>query len=395
MTYHAWTLPDGVEEVLAPDAWALETLRRDWIDLYRRWGYAFVLPPLIEYIESLLTGAGRELDVQTFKLTDQNNGRLMGLRADMTPQIARIDANRMQSDAPVRLCYTGTVLRARAGVAASSRALRQIGAELFGHAGPESDREVLSLMIATLRTAGVEGFHLDLGHVGVVRALLAPAKLSPALEAEVFDVLQRKSQPDLEFLRPQLGDALADQLAVLMRLNGTPEVLEAAAAELAGLSPDIDAALSELDALCGWLAGQEPSLKLHIDLGELRGYHYHTGVVFAAFVEEHGRELARGGRYDHVGEAFGRGRPATGFSSDLNVLARVAAPRAAGADADVILAPADESPALADTIRDLRAAGEVVVVALPGQPLPAHTRHLAQLHSTWTIQDGVIDDPRS
>ncbi|MEN8822536.1 MAG: ATP phosphoribosyltransferase regulatory subunit [Abyssibacter sp.] len=395
MTYHAWTLPDGVEEVLAPDAWALEVLRRDLIDLYRRWGYAFVLPPLIEYIESLLTGAGRELDVQTFKLTDQNNGRLMGLRADMTPQIARIDANRMQSEAPVRLCYTGTVLRARAGVAASSRALRQIGVELFGHAGPESDREVLSLMIATLRTAGVEGFHLDLGHVGVVRALLAPAELGAALEAEVFDVLQRKSHPDLEGLRARIGDELADRLAVLMRLNGTPAVLESARAALAGLSPDIDTALDELSALCDWLAGQEPALKLHIDLGELRGYHYHTGVVFAAFVEEHGRELARGGRYDQVGEAFGRGRPATGFSSDLNVLARVAAPREADREPAVILAPAHEGPELAATIESLRDAGEIVVQALPDRPLPDHTCHLVLNQSTWTIQDGAIDDPRS
>ncbi|WP_348673402.1 ATP phosphoribosyltransferase regulatory subunit [uncultured Abyssibacter sp.] len=393
MTFHAWTLPDGVEEVLAPDAWVLETLRRDLIDLYRSWGYAFVLPPLIEYIESLLTGAGRELDVQTFKLTDQNNGRLMGLRADMTPQIARIDANRMLADSPARLCYTGTVLRARPGMAASSRALRQIGVELFGHAGVESDREVLSLMIATLRTAGIDNFHLDLGHVGVVRALLAPAALSPDLEADVFNVLQRKSVPDLEWMRPRIGDALADQLGVLMRLNGTPDVLETARSALAGISPDIDAALDELAGLCGWLAAQEPDLAVHVDLAELRGYHYHTGVVFAAFVEEHGRELARGGRYDFVGEAFGRGRPATGFSSDLNVLTRVA--NRAAERVSVILAPGVADPALDARVRELRAGGEVVVQALPGQACPEHDRHLALQESRWTIQQGSIDDPRS
>ena len=335
MTYHAWTLPDGVEEVLAPDAWVLETLRRELIDLYRSWGYAFVLPPLIEYIESLLTGAGRELDVQTFKLTDQNNGRLMGLRADMTPQIARIDANRIMADSPARLCYTGTALRARPGVAASSRALRQIGVELFGHAGAESDREVLSLMVATLRTAGIDGFHLDLGHVGVVRALLAPAGLAPELEADVFDVLQRKSLPE----------------------------------------------------------AQTPALAVHVDLAELRGYHYHTGVVFAAFVEEHGRELARGGRYDYVGEAFGRGRPATGFSSDLNVLTRVA--NRAAAQASVILAPVADDAALHARVHELRTAGEIVVQALPGQAFPEHNRHLALIDTVWTVQHGAIDDPRS
>lgn len=393
MTYHAWTLPDGVEEVLAPDAWVLETLRRELIDLYRSWGYAFVLPPLIEYIESLLTGAGRELDVQTFKLTDQNNGRLMGLRADMTPQIARIDANRIMADSPARLCYTGTALRARPGVAASSRALRQIGVELFGHAGAESDREVLSLMVATLRTAGIDGFHLDLGHVGVVRALLAPADLAPELEADVFDVLQRKSLPDLEWMRPRIGDALADQLGVLMRLNGTPAVLATARSQLEGVSPAIDAALDELTALCDWLQAQTPALAVHVDLAELRGYHYHTGVVFAAFVEEHGRELARGGRYDYVGEAFGRGRPATGFSSDLNVLTRVA--NRAAAQASVILAPVADDAALHARVHELRTAGEIVVQALPGQAFPEHNRHLALIDTVWTVQHGAIDDPRS
>lgn len=388
MSHHAWTLPDGVDEVLAPDAWALEQLRRRLLDLYRAWGYAFVLPPLIEYLDALLTGAGRDLDVQTFKLTDQTSGRLMGVRADMTPQIARIDTNRLATDAPARLCYTGTVLRARATVASNARALRQIGVELFGHGGDDADREVLALMIATLRAAGIEGFHLDLGHVAVVRAVLEPADLGQDLRQAVFDVLQRKALPDLESLRPQLGDTLTDRLAVLMQLHGEPSVLAEARRVLGGIDAGIDAALDTLQATCAWLAANEPDVPVHVDLAELRGYRYHTGLVFAAFVTDHGRELARGGRYDAVGSAFGQSRAATGFSSDLNALIRLAGrPPAA---TTTILAPADDDPALAEEIARLRAAGDIVVRALAGAPHPHHDRHLHLASGGWQVADGEL-----
>lgn len=388
MSHHAWTLPDGVDEVLAPEAWALEQLRRRLLDLYRSWGYAFVLPPLIEYLDALLTGAGGELDVQTFKLTDQTSGRLMGVRADMTPQIARIDTNRLQADVPARLCYTGTVLRARATVASSARALRQIGVELFGHDGPGADREVLSLMIATLRAAGITDFHLDLGHVAIVRAVMASADLTEDAEDAVFDVLQRKSRPDLERLRGDIGDGLADHLAALMDLHGEPAVIDDARVALGGVSPTIDAALDTLQATCTWLAASQPDVPVHVDLAELRGYRYHTGLVFAAFVADHGRELARGGRYDAIGAAFGRGRAATGFSSDLNALIRLA--ETPPTTTATILAPADDDAALDRVIQDLRAAGEIVVRALSDAPHPPHQRHLRLDNGNWQVADGEL-----
>ncbi len=317
-----WLLPDGIDEVLPPQAERLEHLRRRLLDLYSRWGFELVMPPFIEYTESLLTGTGNDLDLQTFKITDQLTGRLMGVRADITPQAARIDAHRLQRETPVRLCYLGTVLRTRADGFAGSRSPLQVGAELFGHAGIESDIEILALMIETLEVTGITDIHLDLGHVGIFRHLARQAQLDGSQETLLFEALQRKARPEIEeFLRlTHLPAPMRRLLSALPELNGGAEVLDLAATQLAAAQPEVHAALNDLRAIVAALDRLAPQVTVHIDLAELRGYRYQTGAVFAAFIATHGREIARGGRYDDIGKIFGRARPATGFSADLKTL---------------------------------------------------------------------------
>lgn len=388
-----WLLPDGVEEVLAPSSWRLEAMREQFLSLFRTWGYDLVLPPLIEYLESLLTGAGHDLDLQTFKLTDQLSGRLMGIRADMTPQAARIDASRMPRNMPARLCYVGHVLRARPVGLGGSRSPLQVGAELFGHHGPESDREVLSLMLASLELAGIRNVHLDLGHVGIYRELAREAGLSGSAEEALFDILQRKSRPDLEtFLACEApAPDVADMLRELIELNGEAEVVDRAREALHGASAKVAAALDELSAAVTWLRKHQPDLQLHVDLAELRGYSYHTGLVYAAFVPGQGRELARGGRYDNVGAAFGGPRPATGFTADLALLT-TSWPASGDSDTagEPVHAPADEDPALERKIGALRAQGRRVIRAMPGMDAsPGElgcTHVLVRAGSEWSVK---------
>lgn len=363
-----WLLPEGIEELLPEQAARLELLRRELIDLYRSWGYQLILPPFIEYLDSLLTGTGHDLDLKTFKLIDQLSGRLLGLRADMTPQAARIDAHRLQRQAPSRLCYLGTVLHTRPDGLAGSRSPLQVGAELFGHAGAESDVEILALMVETLALTGVEDIYIDLGHVGIYRGLARDAGLDDEQEAFLFDALQRKAIPEInEFLAGlDLSTAQRERLAGLATLNGDVEVLERAAALLQGSGQAACSALDNLTRIATLARQQLPDVSLHFDLAELRGYQYQTGVVFAAFVADHGKEVARGGRYNEIGKVFGRARPATGFSTDLRALMRFGHrdwPAMGGA----ILAPSDDDAALADKVRELRAAGEAVIWQLPGQ----------------------------
>ncbi len=363
-----WLLPEGIEEVLPPQALRLESLRRRLLDLYASWGYELVMPPFIEYLESLLTGMGNDLDLQTFKLTDQLTGRLMGVRADITPQAARMDAHQLQREGPVRLCYMGTVLRTRPDGFAGSRGPLQVGAELFGHGGVESDLEVLRLMLETLAVTGVGPVHLDLGHVQVFRALAGQAGLTADQEALLFDAMQRKARADIEECLAQCAvDAqVRGMLAALADLNGGREALEEAGAALAAAPAPVHAALERLRRVAAALGSAAPHAVLHFDLAELRGYHYHTGLVFAAFVPGHGQAVAQGGRYDEIGRVFGRARPATGFSADAKILMRL------GSFGNVttpgaILAPTGEAPALQATIAALRAAGERVIQTLPGQ----------------------------
>lgn len=327
----SWMLPEGVEEALPPAAWRLEELRRALLDHFRAQAYELVLPPLLENLDTLLTGTGSDLERQTFKLIDPVGGRLLGLRADMTPQAARIAARHFAGQPVVRLCYLGTVLRTAPDSIGGSRAPRQVGCEIFGEAGLSADLEALRLLLDTLRLAGVANAHLDLGHVGVYRALAAKLGLDAEAETAVFDILQRKSQPDLhEFARAQGMDerALAG-LAALMDLNGDVGVLKRARGVLDTADPALEQALATVEQAAAELQRASPQVPLHIDLAELRGYRYQTGLVFAAFVPGHGREVARGGRYDGVGREFGCARPATGFSADLNELLRLG--RGAGA----------------------------------------------------------------
>ncbi len=365
-----WLLPEGIEELLPPRAARLEQLRRDLLDLYRSWGYELVVPPFIEYLETLLTGTGNDLDLQTFKLTDQLSGRMMGVRADMTPQVARIEARYLRKKAPTRLCYMGTVLRTRPAGIGGSRSPLQVGVELYGHAGVASDVEVLRLMVETLTVAGIEKLHLDLGHVGIFRALARQAGLDAAQESFLFDVLQRKARPEIEaFLGElRLPSFLSRMLAALATLNGGDEVLEQAEEMLHEGSAELHAALSNLRAIAAELRHHLPHLVLHFDLAELRGYRYHTGAVFAVYVPGHSQAVAQGGRYDDIGRVFGRARPATGFSTDLKTLVMLGSPNGEPGGRGAILAPADRSPELQRLIGRLRRAGERVVEYLPEQP---------------------------
>ncbi len=366
MLENRWLLPEGIEELLPPQATRLETLHRRLVDLYDSWGYELVMPPFIEYIESLLTGTGNDLDLQTFKLIDQLTGRLMGVRADMTPQVARIDAHRLKRDVPSRLCYLGTVLHTRPQAHGGTRSPVQVGAELYGHPGPESDIEVLQLMVETLRSVGLERIHLDLGHVGVFRALACRAGLSTELEGALFDALQRKAMPEIEALLAthDISAANAVMLKSLADLNGGGDVFGRARAVLAPAMAEVGPALDNLQRIAETVEGLA-DVEVHFDLAELRGYHYHTGAVFAAFVPGRGQAVAQGGRYDDIGRVFGRARPATGFSIDLTALLALVPEQPHVRTG--IYAPWSDDTALACRVAALRKQGERVIQALPGQ----------------------------
>ncbi len=368
MPNERWLLPEGIDELLPEPARRLEALRRRLLDLHAAWGYELVITPFIEYLDSLLTGTGKDLDLQTFKLIDQISGRVLGVRADITPQAARIDAHQLRREAPARLCYIGSVLRTRTDGFGGSRSPLQIGAELYGHAGVDSDVEVLCLMMASLQLAGVEDIYLDLGHVGVFRGLARQAQLDSDQEAAVFAALQRKAEPEVAVLVREFGvpQAVGAMLIALAGLNGDDAVIEQARTVLAAAEPEVRAAVDYVAAVAAALRRFLPEVPLHFDLAELRGYAFHSGVVFAAFVPGEGQEVARGGRYDHIGEVFGRARPATGFSADLKTLLRVgrfAPPPLPGR----ALAPAADDARLTARIGALRDLGWVVVRDLPGQ----------------------------
>lgn len=324
MPLKRWMLPDGMEEALPPVSWRLEELRRELLDAYRRAGYELIFPPLVEHLDALLTGAGSDLEQKTFKFTDPDSGRLLGLRADMTPQAARIALRRYGHQAVTRLCYIGTVMRTAPDSPGGARSPRQVGCELFGEPGIAGDLEVLQLMLRTIELARVERVHVDLGHVGIYRAIAPGLALDASDEATLFGILQRKSHPDLEdFARSSGLEAPLRILSALMDLNGDVSVLERARDTLREAGEGALAAIATLEQIAGELTRNDANLAIHVDLAELRGLRYHTGLVFAAFVPGHGREIARGGRYDGVGGEFGEARAATGFSADINELLRL------------------------------------------------------------------------
>ena len=380
MSARNWLLPEYVEDMLPAEARRVEQLRRRLLDLFFVHGYELVIPPMLEYMESLLTGTGHDLDLRTIKLVDQLSGRTIGLRADMTPQVARIDAHLLNRDGVTRLCYCGSVLHALPSGFHRTREPMQIGAELYGHIGIESDLEIQRLMLAALAAAGVRDLHLDLGHVGLFRALVRRAGAGAELEADLFQALQAKDVPSLRTLAAPLSASSRDAILLLPTLYGGAEVLAVAAARLPH-EPGISACLAELRAIASALDGEVDEVL--IDLAELRGYHYHSGIVFAAYAAGSPNAVAQGGRYDEVGKAFGRARPATGFSMDLRDLASLAGLHDVPA---AILAPYARDPALELAIARLRGTGESVVVGLPGHGgQTSHTHADRQL----VLRDGA------
>ena len=385
-----WQLPDGMEEVLPGQAEAVEGLRRALLDLYRSWGYRLVIPPLMEFTESLLVGLGEDLDLLTFKLTDQFSGRTLGIRADITPQVARIDAHSLGESGVTRLCYAGSTLHTRPKSLMASRSPIQLGAELFGDDSLEADVEVMRLMLATLETAGLSGITLDLGHVGIYEAVLAAARLSREQEKTVFDALQRKSLPDLNLALVDVDADIAALIIALVDLHGDETVLNAARALFAEAVPAALIGIDALQKVAFDLRRQSPELDIYFDLSELRGYHYHTGLVFAAYVSGCGQAMANGGRYNDIGAIFGRARPATGFNADLKSL--MAMLPITAAEQRAISAPAAGDPALDLKVRELRAAGEVVINCLSGSPDPQCDRHLVEHDGLWQLQSLRLKD---
>ena len=386
-----WQLPDGMEEVLPGQAEAFENLRRALLDLYRSWGYRLVIPPLMEFTESLLVGLGEDLDLLTFKLTDQFSGRTLGIRADITTQVARIDAHSLAENGVTRLCYAGSTLHTRPKSLMASRSPIQLGAELYGDDSLGADVEIVRLMLATLETAGLFDITLDLGHVGIYEAVLATAGLSCEQEATVFDALQRKSVSDLNLALAGVEPDIASLIIALVDLHGDETVLEAARSLFADAVPGALMGINALQEVACNLRQQSPELDIYFDLSELRGYHYHTGLVFAAYVVGCGQALANGGRYNDVGAVFGRARPATGFATDLKSLMAMLPTTSASQHAISMPNNADDA-ALNLRVRELRAEGEVVINCLSGSPDSQCDRHLVECDGHWQVKPLSLKD---
>lgn len=359
MALPSWALPEYFEDVLPAQALRLEGLRRVLLDEFRLHGYQYVVPPCVEYLDSLVSGAGQEMSDSTYKFVDQISGRTLGLRADITPQVTRIDAHLLNRAGVARLCYCGSVVNALPRTMTASREPIQIGAELYGHAGIEADVEILRLLARTLSLAALSASRIDVGHVGIFRALSRLAALTHEDEEFLFGILQAKDVPGLKDFAARVPEALRSALCALPDLYGDANVLVRAR----GLLPDVGGVREALDEMLH-LAKHLSDLPLSFDLADLRGYHYHTGLMFSAYCGGSPTALALGGRYDQVGQIFGRGRPATGFSLDLRELAN--ASTASVSSAGAILAPVVMDPAVSALITTLREQGEAVVRELPG-----------------------------
>lgn len=378
-----WLLPEYIEDVLPAEAAHIETLRRTILDLFKVHGYQYVIPPMLEYMESLITGVGHDLDIATFKVVDQLTGRLMGVRADMTPQAARIDAHLLNQQGVTRLCYAGSVLRTKPDGLAQTREPLQVGAELYGHAGVESDIEIQSLLINALQAMGINEVHMDFSHVAVFGSLIKSSQIAPQLEQALYAALQSKDQTAVAALAQGLDKVTREALINLTTLNGDQTIL-AKAEKVLPSTPEIQKALADLATVGDALT--QMNVNVSFDLSELRGYHYHSGIVFSAYAQGYKGPLALGGRYDEVGLTFGRARPATGFSLDLRgVVTALPAVEAAPA----IFAPADAEPTLAVKIASLRAEGHVVVQAFPGEDVNLEElncdRELSNFNSGWHV----------
>ena len=386
-TENRWLLPEGIDELLPERAAQLEALRRRLLDQCATWGYRYVIPPLVEFTDSLLVGLGADLDVVTCKFTDQMSGRMLGVRADITPQTARMDAHSLAEEGVTRLCYAGSTLQSTPQSVISGRAPIQLGAELYGSSATDADSEIIALMLSTFDSAGVSRpLTLDIGHIGIYDALFSNAGLDPELESQVFDALQRKSGPDIERLSASLPEKVAERLGQLASLHGASDVL-AKARSLFPDEPEVLTALDELDAVLAGVQDAFPNVGVYVDLTELRGFRYHTGLVFAVYLEGRGSAVAKGGRYDNIGAVFGRDRPATGFAIDLKALVDDAA-HSDAADVPVI-APQSDDAALRAAVNALRSAGRTVVMDVaPGVDLP-NAERLVLSDGEWVIDGGA------
>lgn len=376
-----WLLPESLADILPAEARRIEELRRLLLDLYRTYGYELVMPPLVEYLDSLLSGSGGDLDLHTFKLVDQLSGRSLGIRADMTPQVTRIDAHLLNRAGVTRLCYYGSVLHTLPRGLWATREPLQIGAELYGHAGFEADIEAMHLALESVAKAGVSDYRIDLSHLGVVRALLDADPAAARQADEIFGLLRDKDVPGLAALGPSLQPATAQALQALPSLYGDLDVIARARSVLPDL-PQIGAALDTLETLAGAVTG----VALGIDLADVRSFHYHTGVVFAVYCGGWPNAVVRGGRYDDVGRVFGRARPATGFSLDLRELAGLLLPAVAS---PAVRAPWGLDANLIRAVGALRAAGQIVVQSLPGHELDQQEfvcdRELVLRDGVWQV----------
>ena len=388
-----WLLPDGVEDILPSEAHKLESLRRELLDLLESWGYELVIPPLIEFLDSLLVGASEDLDLHTFKVTDQVSGKMMGIRADVTLQAARIDAHSLNREGQVRLCYADNVLHTRPRGIMTSRVPIRLGAELYGHASTAADVELICLMAQMLRSAGIPGVQIVLGHVGIFKALVSEARLNAEAESQLFEAVQRKAYDEIDLLLDNKvqDSALKQQFKELIRLSGDESVLARAQEAFAAASAAVKAELNELNDIVHGVKRRLGEIDLHFDLCELRGYEYHTGIVFAAYTNEYGRAVAKGGRYDQLGKAFGRARPASGFDTDLKVLAQLS--ERAFARPRGILAPDSDEPSLTLKVSDLRSQGEKVVTLLGTEDVANVDvstmycdRRLIKRDAAWTVE---------
>jgi ATP phosphoribosyltransferase regulatory subunit len=368
---------------LPAEAARIETLRRTLLDLFKVHGYQYVIPPMLEYMESLITGVGHDLDLATFKVVDQLTGRLMGVRADMTPQAARIDAHLLNHQGITRLCYAGSVLRTKPDGLAQTREPLQLGAELYGHAGVVSDIEIQRLLIKALQAIGIEQVHIDFSHVNIFGSLIESSQIDAQLEKDLYAALQSKDQSSVKALSQTLDKVTREALINLTTLNGDQSIL-AKAAQILPATTAIQEALANLSKVSAALV--DLGVTVSFDLSELRGYHYHSGIVFAAYAQGYKGPLALGGRYDEVGQAFGRARPATGFSLDLRGVI-TALPTAQPVMA--ILAPVNDDETLAVKIEELRAEGHVVVQALADVESNCEElncdRKLAHYNSGWHV----------
>ena len=384
-TENRWLLPEGIDELLPERARQLEALRRSLLDQCATWGYRYVIPPLVEFTDSLLIGLGADLDLMTCKFTDQMSGRMLGIRADITPQVARMDAHSLAEEGVTRLCYAGSTLQAVPQAVVGGRAPIQLGAELFGSDSIAADIEIILLLLSTIDRAGIDSaLTLDIGHIGIYDALFSNEDLESALQQQMFDALQRKSTPDIERLSTLLPSATATKLRRLASLHGAPDVL-AKARDAFSDESGVLAALDNLEVILARVRKRFPEVAVYIDLTELRGFRYHTGLVFAVYLEGWGTAVAKGGRYDSIGASFGRDRPATGFAIDLKAL--VDGLRINSPDQPPIVAPEGDDPTLEQAIDALRAEGRVVVLDLEQSARVTGTQYLVLRGTDWVVEE--------